>query len=166
MSVGHEDIQPDKHSRHQYIRQQCYQKTYHRPEQQQIGHAAGHRRNEYRKTGRQNNQYWEKQEHGQIVSKSAEDAPLFLHLPYTVECTLNVAHQHEYRVEHKNKTDTKEYTAFGVNQITVDKLNNDVGRLRLRLEGIAKPHLYIFVIAETTGNGKNHSHYRHYGQQR
>ena len=49
-------------------------------------------------------------------------------------------------------------------QIAVDKADDDVGHLRLRLESLAKPHLDILVVAKAARYGKDHSQYGHNGQ--
>ena len=53
-----------------------------------------------------------------------------------------------------------------MDQIAVDKANHRLGNLRLRREGVAKPHLYIFIIAKTAGYGKDHSEDGHNGKKR
>ena len=51
-------------------------------------------------------------------------------------------------------------------QITVDETDDHIGHLRLRCEHLAKPYLYILVIAEASRYGEHHGENGHNGQQR
>ena len=164
--VGHKDIEADKHSRHEHIGQEGYEQAYERAQQQQVRHGVGHGGHEYRDTRREDDDDGKEEEHGQVVGKGPEDASGLLDLPYLVEGILDVAHQHEYRVEHEYQSDAQENTALRVAQVTVDEADDDVSCLGLRLEGISKPHLNILVVTETTRYGKDDGQYGHDGQQR
>ena len=166
MSVGHKDVESDKHSRHQHIWQQVYQPSYRNTQHLVVSHRVCCGGDKDGETGSYHYKYWEDKENRQIVGKGAKHGTRPLHLPYLVERFLDVAHQHQYRVEHKHQTDAEEDAALGMNQVAVHEANNDVGCLRLRLQGIAKPHLYIFIIAEATSYGKHHSQDGNDGQQR
>ena len=52
-----------------------------------------------------------------------------------------------------------------MNEVAINKANNHLGHLWLRLEGITKPYLYIFVIAKSAGDSKDYCRDGHDGQQ-
>ena len=60
-----------------------------------------------------------------------EDGSGRTHLPDVVECLLYIANQHDYGPEHEQQADTQEHTALGMNEIRIDKTDNDVCHLRL-----------------------------------
>ena len=53
-----------------------------------------------------------------------------------------------------------------MHQVAVDEIDDDLGHLWLRRQGIAKPYLDVFVVAEATGNGEDHGQNGNDGQQR
>ena len=50
-------------------------------------------------------------------------------------------------------------------EIAIDKANNHISHLWLRLKGITKPHLYILIVTKATGNGKYYCRNGHDSQQ-
>ena len=87
-------------------------------------------------------------------------------MPDFIERILDIADQHQHGIEHEKQTDTQENTGFGVHQIAVDKADDDLSSLGLRLEGLTEPYLNETTVAKATGNGKDHRHDGHNGQQR
>ena len=133
MGVRHEDIQPNEHSRHQDVWDTVYQETHGRPQQQEVGQGVGNSGHEDGDTRRQDDDDGEAEKHGQIVGEGAKEGARFLHLPYLIERLFHVADQHQHRIEHKQQTNAEEDTALGVYQIAVDKADDNLSSLWLRL---------------------------------
>ena len=166
MRVGHEDVEGDKHARHQDVRQQVDEEAERGPQQQEVGQRVGNGGHEDGDTRRDNDDDRKEEEHGQVVRKGTEDATWLLDLPNLIEGILDIADQHEYGVEHEDKTNTQKDATLGMDEVAVDETDNHLCHLWLRLESVAKPHLDILAIAKTTGNGKDNSGNGHDGQQR
>ena len=165
VGVGHEYIQGYEQCRHQDIGREVEQETESRGNQKQIGQRT-------RKSGKENaytrsydNHYRNHKHQCEIVGEGAENTPFLLHLPYIIECLLDIGDKHYHCVKHEYKTKTKKHPAFGVNKITIDKTHDDIGSLGLRAQGIAKPYLYILVIAESPCHCKHNGEYRNNGKQ-
>ena len=110
----------------------------------------------YGETRRDHDEDGKHEEGRQVIGKRADDRSRIAQLPDMIERLLHIVHQHQHGIEHENQTDTQEDTALGVYQIAVDKADDRLCRLRLRLECVAKPDLDVFVIAETPRNGEDH----------
>ena len=163
MRIGHEDVEAYEHQRHQHVRKEVDEQTQRWRQQFERREFAGHGGHKERETRGEHNQDGAEQHHGQIISESAEDAARLLHMPDAIEGALHIAHQHQHRIEHEHKTEADENATLGVEQITVDKADDDLGRLGLRLEGVEKPDLNVLVVAETAGDGKHHGQDGHDG---
>ena len=87
---------------------------------------------EDRKTHRHHNDDGEYKEHGHIIGKRSHNGARIAYLPYLVKRFLNIVYQHQYRVEHKQQAHTQEDTTLRVDEVTVDKVGQDIGHLRLR----------------------------------
>ena len=158
LRVGHVDIKSDEEQRQQEIRCEVEQMAHQGTQIFKMAHLRRKGRDIERQTDGDDEQYREEQEHRQIVGEGTDDGSRVAHLPDVVEGLLDIVHQHEHGVEHEDQSDAEEDAALGVDEIAVDEADDGICRLRLRREGVAEPYLDVFVIAETSGNGKDHRH--------
>ena len=165
LRIGHIHVEDDKQDRQQQGGRHVEQLTDHRSQHHEILDFIGKGGHHDGKTHRHDDDDGKQQEHGEIVGQGAHDRARIVHLPNLIESLLNVIHQHQHGIEHEDQTDTEEDTTLDMYQITVHKTHNDIGRLRLRRQGIEEPDFDIFVIAEPTGDGKHHSQDGNQGQQ-
>ena len=132
----------------------------------EIIHLVGHRLHKDGKTCGDDDDDGKQEEHSQIVGKRAENGARIVHLPDLVKRLLDIVHQHQDGIEHKDQSHAEEDAALGMYQIAVDETDDCISHLRLGSKQLAEPHLYIFVIAEAPCDGEHHSKHRHNGQQR
>ena len=78
-----------------------------------------------------NNDDRNEEKQGDIVSDSAEEGTLTLHLPDVIESHLDIGYQHEDSAKHEEKSDAKEYAFLGVYEIGIDKTDDGIGCIRL-----------------------------------
>ena len=142
------------------------QPVYHRADECEMRHRVRHRRHEDGDAHRDDDDDGKEEEHGQVVRQRAHDRPRVAHLPDLVEGLLDIVHQHQHRIEHKDKSHAEEDAALRMYQITVHEAHDDISGLWLCRHHVTEPDLYVFIIAEATGDGKDHGEDGHDGQQR
>ena len=166
LRIGHIHIEDDEEQRHQHTWRETDQLVDDWLQQDEVLHLASHRLHKNGKTCRNDDDDGEQEEHGQIVSKRADNGSRIIHLPDLVKRLFHIVDQHQDSIEHKDQSHAEEDAALGMYQIAVDETDDCISHLRLGSKQLAEPHLYIFVIAEAPCDGKHHSEHGHNGQQR
>ena len=100
------------------------------------------------------------------TSYRPEKASWLFHLPYIIECLLDVVDKNNHGPQHEHQADTKEDAALGMNQVRIDKAYYNLGGLRLTRQCLTKPVFYILIITESPGHSENNGHNRHYRKKR
>ncbi len=76
---------------------------------------------EHRDARHEDDEYRGEEEDSNIVGEGAHYVAAVLGVPYRIERLFYTSCEHHYCVEHEHKTDTEDYSALGVFEVTVHK---------------------------------------------